>query len=324
MATYEKRGNSWRVQLCVNGERDSATKRTKAEAVAWAEAREAQLARGMKGDHSLSQAFQQYSDEVSPKKRGRRWEQIRIVAMLRSLKFKDKALDRTTPDDWGKWRDARLKEVSGQSVARELTIASAIYEHARLEWRWTTSNPVREIRWPARGTARKRRVLGDDLKRMMRALGYSGHIPHTANHEVAIAFLLAIETAMRAGELMSLAPSQVHYAERFARLDRTKNGDARDVPLSTEAIRLLKLLPQDGERLFSISSATLDTLFRRARDAAKIEDLHFHDSRREATTRLSKKLNIMELASVTGHRDLKLLHRVYYSADASEIAGKLG
>jgi integrase len=57
---------------------------------------------------------------------------------------------------------------------------------------------------------------------------------------------------------------------------------------------------------------------------AGIQDLHFHDLRHEATTRLSEKLpNILELSSVTGHKDLRMLKR-YYHPKAEELALKLG
>jgi integrase len=144
------------------------------------------------------------------------------------------------------------------------------------------------------------------------------------NDQVAVAFLLAIETAMRAGELMSLAPDQVHLSKRYVHLDKTKNGDSRDVPLSKEAVRLFGLLVPYQGRMFQLTSASLDALFRKARDAAGLDDLHFHDTRREATTRLSKRLEVMELAAMTGHRDLKTLLKVYYAPEPGVAARKLG
>jgi integrase len=87
--------------------------------------------------------------------------------------------------------------------------------------------------------------------------------------------------------------------QRYLHLPKTKNGDARDVPLSTAALKLLGLLPKEGP-LFLVAASTCDTLFRRARDAAGIEGMHFHDSRREATTRLAKRLDVLQLAKAGG------------------------
>lgn len=132
-------------------------------------------------------------------------------------------------------------------------------------------------------------------------------------------FMLAIETAMRLGEMCKLTPNHIHLNDRFVTLIDTKNGTDRDVPLSTEAVRLLKLVP-DG---FTVSSGVASTLFRRARIDAGIHDLNFHDSRREALTRLAKKLDPMNLAKLSGHKDLKILIAVYYAPKASDIANLL-
>jgi len=63
--------------------------------------------------------------------------------------------------------------------------------------------------------------------------------------------------------------------------------------------------------------------FRRARDNCGITDLHFHDSRREALTRLSKKVPVETLAKISGHRSLNILLNVYYRPDMAEIADML-
>jgi integrase len=116
--------------------------------------------------------------------------------------------------------------------------------------------------------------------------------------------------------------ADVDVAGRFARLPRTKNGEPRAVPLSRAALALLERLPSDGASVFGLSSASLDTLFRRARQRAGIEGLTFHDSRHEAVTRLARKLDVLDLARMIGHRDLKSL-QVYYNATPSEIAARL-
>jgi len=109
-------------------------------------------------------------------------------------------------------------------------------------------------------------------------------------------------------------------------LPLTKNGYARDVPLSAEARRIIEQLrPLNGERdtVFDVSVASLDALFRKARARARIEDLHFHDTRREALTRLSKIFDVMKLARISGHRDLRVLQNVYYAPTVGDLAAKL-
>ena len=71
-----------------------------------------------------------------------------------------------------------------------------------------------------------------------------------------------------------------------------------------------------------MSSAVLDALFRKARDRLLIKDLHFHDSRAEALTRLSRKVDVLTLAKISGHKDLRILQG-YYRETAEQIAARL-
>lgn len=135
------------------------------------------------------------------------------------------------------------------------------------------------------------------------------------------------ETAMRIGEMTVMLVSDFHPAEKYVQLRNTKNGDDRQVPLSTTAIRYLQRLCQDKkpeDKIFPINAGTLGEYFLAARKKCGLEHLVFHDSRHTAATQLSTKLaNVLELSAVTGHRSLKSLKRYYHPAPA-EIAGKLG
>jgi len=101
-----------------------------------------------------------------------------------------------------------------------------------------------------------------------------------------------------------------------------KNGDEREVPLSKEAVRLLQCMRPFKDPVFRLTDEVRDVLFREARDRAGIVGLTFHDTRHEATTRLARKLDVLDLARMLGHRDVKSL-LIYYNATAQEIAGRL-
>lgn len=75
--------------------------------------------------------------------------------------------------------------------------------------------------------------------------------------------------------------------------------------------------PRDDDLLTAI-----DSNWRKAVKAAQVVDLHFHDSRHLAITRLSKVLGLLELARMVGHRDLRML-QFYYNESAAETAAKL-
>jgi integrase len=137
---------------------------------------------------------------------------------------------------------------------------------------------------------------------------------------------LALETAMRQGELIRLHWEHIDLNRRTAHLPDTKNGEARTVPLSTTAVRVLRTLPRGlhGPVFLGLTTEAVKRAYIRAVRRAGIENLRFHDLRHEATTRLFEKgLNIMEVASITGHKDLRMLRR-YTHLKAEDLARKLG
>ena len=217
------------------------------------------------------------------------------------------------------WRDRRLQEVGSASVAREMNLISGIMSVARKEWQYISTNPVSDVREPKKPPARDRVVTDRELEALSLSAGSD---PKKATARVFHAFLFACETAMCAGEIVGLTWEHVDLARCVAHLPMTKNGHPRDVPLSKEAVRLLQALP-DNYTLFGLNSRQTEVLWRKLRDRAAVVGLTFHNSRRTATTRLSKKLEVLELAKMTGHRDLKILLNTYYKSDAADVARRL-
>lgn len=325
MATVEKRGRMWRVLIRRKGfPTESATFRLKAQADAWALQRDAEITgarRGIIPRRTVRQAIERYALDVCPKHRGERWERIRLAKILRNLDFADRDLQAVTRSDVAAWRDS-MTGLAPASARREYGLLRAVFTICVREWGLLEQSPFRGVAPPAEGRPRTRRVSDAEADAIVDALGYvRGATPVTASQFIAAAFLLALETAMRLGELLSL--TRAHVNGRTIYLPRTKNGDARTVPLSKAALAILELLPQEGY-LFPVSERTADTLFRRARDRAGLSDLHFHDSRKEATTRLADKVDVMTLAKITGHKDLKILLTTYYQPRMEEVADKLG
>lgn len=329
VASITKQKTGWRVQISVKGQRDSGVYPTKAESQAWAIEREAQMRRmaatGINTDKTCLDAFERYAEEVSPHKRGAAWERQRLTTIaghkVDGKHLGDMKLCDITVDTLGKWRDMRLNvdQVSGSTINRDMALLSHVFNTARKEWKWLAESPTTDVRRPANPPPRDRRITQDEIDKICLALGYAGEV-RTKSDRVAVAFLLAIETAMRAGELCGLQWDDI--SGKVAHLPFTKNGSKRDVPLSRRAVELLDSLPRDGDACLGLTSAQLDALFRKARDRAAIDGLNFHDTRHEAITRLSKKLNVLELARMSGHRDLKML-QIYYNESAAAIASRL-
>lgn len=328
MATIIHRKDKWRVQIRMKGVSRSATFVRASDAKAWAARTESQIMDGIQGNAPKNTIFadliQRYLSEVTPSKRGAREESYRIRRALKTPLAKVQLAD-LRPQDFADWRDQRLQEVSPTSVGRELTTLSAICEHAMKEWGLLRENPVRKISKPKKNRARTRRPTEQEISDICTALLYRpDEKPKMAVQRVAVAVLFAIETAMRAGEICGLKWADVNMQRRIAHLPITKNGDSRDVPLSFRAAELIEQLRGiDDTWVFSLDAQSLDVLFRRARDNCGIQDLHFHDTRREALTRLSKKVPVEVLAKISGHRDLRILLNVYYRPDMADIAKML-
>ncbi len=102
---------------------------------------------------------------------------------------------------------------------------------------------------------------------------------------------------MRQGEIWGMKWQDVYLEKRFVRLHETKNGTKRDVPLSTETIRLLNLLNScAGTKVFETNQKSSATIFRHCLKLAEITGLTFHDTRHEALTQLARKLDVLDLA----------------------------
>lgn len=326
MASFRKSGANWRAEISRNGIRDSRIFPTKREAQEWASLREQEITQSRSGKvtrKTLADVLDRYAKEISPTKGGARWEQVRIIAFKRDP-LADMVMADILPTDLADWRDRRLKDVKPASVLREIGLLRAVWTQAKKgEWRYVDSEPWKEVSKPADSRARTATFTDAQVARVIDALGYVSGQPKSKRQQAAVALLFSLETAMRAGEIIGLTWPHVNTAKRVVHLPDTKNGDARDVPLSKRAVELLGYMEGlDDTRVFTLTSQLLDVYYRQGRTLAGIEGVNFHDARATATTRLAKKLDILELAKMTGHRDPRSL-MVYYRESASSIAAKL-
>lgn len=330
MASFTKRAGQWRALVWKNGQRPSATFDTKAEAVAWAARTEAELDSRSRGDiprKTFEELLEKYSAEVSIKKRSCRNEQNRISFYIREESaLCSKLIGDLRPADFAALRDRRLESTGPETVRRDFNVLSAALTTAIKEWGWLPDNPMAMVKRPPPGKPRNRLISPAEVDMILAALKYERHGKiELYSQRVAVAFLFALETAMRAGEILSLRPQDVDKKRQVANLVMTKNGDSRRVPLSTEAVRLLNQLPAPapGMPIIGLASSSLDANFRKALRMTPIEGLHFHDTRHEAITRLARRLEVLDLARMTGHRNINEL-LTYYNESAESIAQRLG
>lgn len=348
MASITAHKTGWRVQVFVAGQRDSRVFDTKKEAKAWAATREHEL-RQMKRKpeaelHTVRDMLARYSEDVSANKKSSRSEQLRIAAFIKNFPtLANKSLaDINTPDLVG-WRQARFNgftapdgskvaAVSAASILRDINWLRNAFSVARMEWHWMEHKPFEGLKMPSEPPPRDRRISPwKEVKPLCRWLGYvTGKAPETKSQEVALAFLVALRTAMRAGEILSLGKGNLNMQRRVASVEhKTQHitGRPRDVPLSKHALRLLQPVAA-RDKCFTVSAESLSTLFRKARDTLAVHNpemrsMHFHDSRAEALTRMSRKVDVMTLAKISGHKDLSILQNTYYRETAEDIAARM-
>lgn len=331
MASFQPVDSGVRVQCDVRGKRASKTLPTMRAAREWAREKEAELAAVAEGNmgkgKTLRDALRRFAEEVSPKRRGERWEVVRLAAFegkAHSLPI-GKAVAHVTDDDIRAWRDRRQRARGDGTVLRDMTLLSAVFEHARTEWKWVKHNPVRDVKKPQKPAHRERVITGPEIRNVLRALGYDRGPVRTVSQSVAACFLLALATGMRAKELCSLRWDDVREQYGTARdVKSIRRGVNRDVPFSPVARRLVaRMEGWDAETVFGVTPSTLDALFRRARKRAGYgNSFTFHDSRHTAATRIARKVDVLTLCKIFGWKrtDQAL---TYFNPTAAQIASRL-
>ena len=327
MASYRQRNGKWQARVLRDGYPDQTkTFATKVDAEKWARSIEAAIDRGVFVNvneaqrTTFSEVIERYLTEVTPSMKGASEDTIRLKAMMRKP-IARWSMANLSAARIAVYRDERLKEVSAGTVIRELAYLSAIINHARKEWGINIPNPVQMVRKPQSPLARSRVLTDVEVFNLLHSLEPTGRRSHWTKPVVQ----LALATAMRRGELLSLRWEHVDLQAQTAFLPNTKNGDSRTVPLSSVAIQVLASLPRHiSGVVIPVKFFTLDAAFKRARKRAGLDDVRFHDLRRTAITRMAEKLpNVIELAAVSGHKSLMVLKR-YYRPTAMELAKKLG
>ncbi|WP_343560468.1 tyrosine-type recombinase/integrase [Kiloniella sp. b19] len=325
MASIRKRKQGdWIAEVRIKGRYTSKVHPNKSAAQLWAVKKEEEFGKqsGLVLGKTVEDAFERYAREVSPNKKGARWEQIRLQKFCR-YSIAPVQIVQVSTDDINELVEDLLKSLSVGSVLREVHLISSVFETARKKWKWIHTNPCRDADLPREPKARDRRISDAEISSLLEGLDYlEGMPPSTSKQFIAYAFLLAIETAMRQGELFDLEWERVFLDQRFCKLLDTKNGDKRDVPLSRRAVELFQAMQPGTGKVFKCSQTTASMAFRRCKKDLKILDLKFHDSRHEALTRLARKIDVLDLARMVGHKDTRSL-MIYYNATASEIAQRL-
>ncbi|MBF0186566.1 MAG: site-specific integrase [Magnetococcales bacterium] len=327
MATIRKTpSGTWQCQVRKRGY-PSVTKtfRRKRDAEDWSRQTEDEMARGLYIDRSraerltVSEAVTRYLKEVSPTKSPEtsRSEHSKAKHIIRELG--GYSLAGLLPERVAHYRDSRLEAASQNQVRLELALLSHVFTTAMMDWSLGLPfNPVASIRKPSPGKGRNRRLTGDEEERLITAC------TQHSNPMLGWIVRIALTTAMRKSEILTLERSQVDLGKRVVTLTRTKNGDTRAVPLSKEALTAFQealhwpvrvmgtdlLFPGDPGKDRQRRPYVINKVWQTALKRAGIDGLRFHDLRHEATSRFVEAgLSDQEVSSITGHRSMQMLKR---------------
>ncbi len=325
MAYISKHGTSgWQVRIRKKGQPSQCkTFKTKAAAQRWARDIESQMdnatfvSASEAESTTLEELVDRYIREVLPLKKSQR--QVISQCKLITHQLGHLHLTALTPSVLAKFRDQRLKTVKGHTARKDLLLIRRILVQAQKEWEiyLPRGNPVDSVSIPTQPKGRDRRFVGDEEGRLLKATrSYGG--------EISNIIIFAIETGMRRGEIVSLKWSNIDLSKRTATLFDTKNSEGRTIPLTKRAYDLLRSLPVNiSDKVFSMRPDSITQAFERIRKKAHIENFHFHDLCHEATSRFFEKgLSIMEVSSITGHKDLAMLRR-YTHLRAEDLVKKI-
>jgi integrase len=317
----------WQVQIRRKGHAAiSQSFASRSDGDKWARQIEADMDRGAytsiapAQEASIGDLIERYLEEVSPLKRSYASEKQRLTYLRKHFGHLSSAALRS--NHIASWRDKRLAEgKAGATIVKEIGALSHVIDVAIKDWNiGLPSNPVKQVRKPKQARGRDRRITTEELDALKAS-------------RIGPIVTLAVETGMRLGELLALEWSLINTASRTATLPLTKNGEKRIVPLSPTALNTLASIERQGERVFShwkqadsFENAWKRTLIRLRKAHTSptfLLDIRFHDLRHEAASRLFERgLNMMEVASVTGHKTLAMLKR-YTHLRAEDIALKL-
>lgn len=274
----------------------------------------------------FKEAIAEYLERVSSHKRGYQQERYRTVSMLKHP-ISELWLHQITSVHIATYRDDRLKMkakntdrlLSPNTVRLELALLSDLFSIASIEWGACFDNPVEKVRKPRAPSNRDRRLKPREEAKLLRQAS------EMKNKEMYSIIVIAIETAMRQGEILGIRWEDINFRLGVVRLHITKNGERRDVPLTMRAKEaFIRLGMKEFGPVFTYKSTGFKSMWKALLNKLGIDDLHFHDLRHEAISRFFElgTMDVVEISTISGHKSLQMLKR-YTHLKAHKLVAKL-
>ena len=307
MATIRERNNKYQVQVRIRGQYASDTFINLNNARSWIRHKEIELEDTFLGKKykpkTMYEILNEYKTKITSYKKSSHNELIIINALVKH-NWMQKPLPLLCPSDIANYRDQRLKTIKASSFAREFCILKHALKVAELEWNWDVPTKLLgNIKIPKVNTKAIRRINDSDLECLLMAAGQ-----HT-NQYLKPIIIIALQTAMRRGEILSLKWSDIDMKRGLIIIDNTKTGYPRSIQMNDIIQSIFDNLNRIDERVFPITINSLRLSYQRLCKKLDIK-IRFHDFRHEAISRLfEQNLSIPHIASISGHRTMSQLFR---------------
>ena len=250
-----------------------------------------------------------YIDEVSITKKGFVNEQ-NIIKALFCEAWSAYPINKITPDVVGKFRDRQLKSITGTSINRKLDVISTIFTTCKKEWGYPAANPVLSIRRPKKSEPRNRRLTDAELNLLIRG-NHTSEVMRTVMQ-------IMLETGMRLGEVIRISHDHLKGATLHIPITKTV---PRTIPLTKKGLELIK----NANLPFNTTVDAIGKKFAKLCKKYKIKDAVQHDPRHNSLSDFMrvKNLNVPETMLIAGHKDPRMLLRIYNNLQVKHVAEKL-
>jgi len=252
--------------------------------------------------------FEKFADDFLEeycKQNKRSWQ--RDEFSLNSLKefFKGETLQSLGPEKIERFKAKRKAEVSPATVNRELACLKTMFSKA-VEWGRTEKNPATKVKKFRENPSRERILSPEEARRLIECAGPG----------IRPVLIVALNTGMRRGEILSLKWADVDFGKSFILIEDSKSGRSRKVPMNEFVYKTLKELPRTSDEHVFFNPETNDhikdikTSFRTACQRAEIRGVRLHDLRHTAASKMIEAgADLVTVSKILGHASIQMTMR---------------
>ena len=308
-------GNKWQRQVRINHHPlISKCFVSRTDAKRWSVATENKIRREEAGIAKIKlplfrDVATRYINEVSQYKRCFRVER-NIINVLLLETWAEYPINRITSSIISKFKSDLRKKIKENTLNRRLDVISTMFTTFKKEWGYFIENPVLAIKRPKNPEPRNRRFTEAEINLLLRG--------NRTNEQLRTIIEIALETGMRQSEILNIHPEHIKDQTSFIPVAKTK---PRLIPLTKAALVVLR----NATLPFNIDRHLLGKRFRRLCKHYRIKDAHFHDLRKQSLTNFmkDKKLNVPDTMLIAGHKDPRMLLKIYNNLQVADVAKKL-